>query len=297
MQEWDAVVSHWLIPSSFIVALAGKMTGQRRNIPHLAIAHSGDVHLLSNPLFRPLARRVPKTASSLGFISSNLRNQFLDILGPAAADTVFPMTRIAPMGIELKELVPARPRQEIRDTLGLKNFAVLFLGRMVPIKGLDGLIDALAGQPGFQLIAAGDGPERAALEQRSRNSAVHAQFVGMVDAPRRAELLSVCDALVVPSVVLSNGRCEGLPLVISEAMAAGIPVVASNTGSASELIVHEKTGLLFEQKDKVALLRCLRRLQDDPILYAEIRKAATEQAAKRDWQIVIEDLMPLIGLT
>lgn len=293
VKNWDAVVSHWLVPGAFATAFACRLAS-KRNIPHLAIAHSGDIHMLSKPLFRPLARAASRTASALGFVSSGARRRFFDILGPQEAQGVAPMTHITPMGIDIDGLVPSRPRAQTRERFGLSGFAVLFLGRMVPIKGLDVLIDALACEPGFELLAAGDGPERTAFERRAEMRGINARFTGAVDAELRAELFRACDVLVLPSVTLANNRCEGLPIVLVEAMAAGIPVVASDTGSVKELVTHKETGLLFKEKDKAALLRCLKQLRDDPVLCRNLARRAKAAAAKRDRRAVIRQILPLL---
>ncbi len=287
LPRWDASISHWLLPSTLAVAAASALTG-KRHLPHLAVAHSGDVHLLSTPPFRLVARLLPRCASDLGFISDNLRRRFLSLLG-AGADRAEKKTCIAPMGIDLDSLQTSKPRDAIRKALGLSGFTVLFLGRMVPIKGLDVLIDALARVPDIALIAAGDGPLRDAYRRLAKERGVNARFVGAVDASKRAELLTACDALVLSSVTLKSRRTEGLPLVILEAMAAGLPVVAADTGSVSEDGVHGRTGLLFDEGNSADLARVLRLLCDDADLRDHLRTEAGHAAASREWNLLAEE--------
>ena len=292
--NWDAVISHWFAPSAFVVHAAGRLRRQTA-LPHLAVAHSGDVHLLSRPLLRPAARLLPRAADFLGFISEGVRERYLTQLG-ASAERVRPQTRIVPMGIDLDAVKPSRPRNEIRKALGLDGFTVLFLGRMVPIKGLPLLLDVLTNLPETTLIAAGDGPTKSTLTAQARNLGLRARFVGPVDVNRRAELLAACDALVLPSKTLPNGRCEGLPLVLTEAMAAGLPVIAANTGSTAELVQHDENGLLFPEGDRAALTECLRRLINDDALGKRLSAEGLRTAASRDRKKIATALLPMLGL-
>lgn len=296
VKNWDAVISHWLLPSAFVVGTSLQAVRMKRHMPHLAIAHSGDVHFLSSPALRPLALRVPFCATDLGFISENLRERYLKIIGPDAALRMMTKTHIVPMGIDLASLQSNKSKSAIRRERKIGGFAVLFLGRMVPIKGLDVLIEALTGRPGFQLIAGGDGPEREKWAHLAKTRNVHACFEGTVNEAERAELLAACDVLVLPSITLSGGRQEGLPLVLLEAMAARLPVLAADTGSVSELIRHEKTGLLFREKDAADLGRCLEQMRGDVALMDRIREDACRAVQIRDWQTITATVLHRFGL-
>jgi glycosyltransferase involved in cell wall biosynthesis len=228
---WDAVISHWLLPSALI---GGAI---RRGAPHLAVAHSGDVHLLGRSHLGGLAARaVLRCADRIGFVSAGLRDEFSGLLGARARRVTGSRLVLAPMGIDPAAMAPSRPREELRARLGLDRFTVLFLGRLVPIKGADILLDAAGGA--MRLVVAGDGPLRAELERAAARLGVDARFEGEVGPAERAALMCACDALAVPSRVLADGRHEGLPIVILEAMAAGLTVVAADTGGIGEVVRH-----------------------------------------------------------
>jgi glycosyltransferase involved in cell wall biosynthesis len=122
------------------------------------------------------------------------------------------------------------------ERLSSPSPSLLFLGRLVPVKGVDVLLRAVAAMdnaPG--LIIAGDGPEKESLRRLADNLGVRADFVGEVRGEDKDRLLSEAGAVVLPSTVLSDGRTEGAPVVALEAMAAGVPVVASTVGGLAEL--------------------------------------------------------------
>ncbi len=276
---WDAVISHWLLPSAFVANLARK-----RGTPHLAIAHSSDVHLLGRlPLNSLFAQSLLRSADHLGFISNALREEFLRLLPSSLINHARALSSITPMGIDLTDLVSVKPRAELRRDLGLEGFTVLFIGRLVPIKGADVLIDAVRGASNLYVVIAGDGPERAALEKQAKQSGVDARFLGTVDAARRGELLRACDVVTVPSRVLENGRSEGLPLTLIEALGAARPVVAAASGAVDELIDDEVSGLIVPPEDASALHRALTRLQNNRGLVNALSKAGQKRAQEREW--------------
>jgi colanic acid/amylovoran biosynthesis glycosyltransferase len=70
--------------------------------------------------------------------------------------------------------------------------------------------------------------------------------------------------LVLPSVRTSNGRVEGLSVVMLEAAATGVPVVGSRIGGIPDGVVDGETGLLAPERDADALAQCIGALLDDP---------------------------------
>jgi len=286
--DWDGLISHWLLPSALLASVFAPA-----RLPHLALAHSGDVHLLSRiPLGAPMARRISRHARHVGFVSAQLRAEYAAILGtPSAA---LPHHRVVPMGCFGDELRTDMPREAVRDALGIEGFAVLFLGRMVPIKGLDVLLRALAGLEGAMLVAAGDGEQRSAWEAMAKDTAVRALFTGSVDPRMRARLLHACDALVVPSLSMPDGRHEGMPLVVLEGLTAQIPVIASDTGGIGEVISHRENGWLTAPGDAAALRQALSFAMANPAVTQKWSHAGAASAAPRQWEVLAPQLLSML---
>lgn len=134
---------------------------------------------------------------------------------------------------------------------------VVTLARLDKQKGLDVLVEAVAGINDLRLVIAGEGPERQALEQLAARLGVNnrVELRGFVEDTY--ELLNEADLFVLPS------RSEGLPLSIVEAMLVGLPVVATAIGGTDELVLDGRTGLLVPVDDAVALGEAIRRVLAD----------------------------------
>jgi phosphatidylinositol alpha 1,6-mannosyltransferase len=278
---WDALVSHWLVPAGVAGALAA------RGRPHVAIAHSGDVHLLARAgrAGRPLARLFGRPGTHLTFAAASLRDGFA-----ALAPDLARAARVEPMGIDTAALRYEGGRAAARAALGLPAdaFVVLYLGRLVPIKAVDVLLAAAAALPRTVVLVAGDGPLRRALATRAPQGA---RFLGHLGARARARALAAADVLCLPSRVLPSGRSEGSPTVVLEAQAAGLPVVAAATGGVAGLVREGVDGVLVPPGDPAALRAALARLAADPGRRAALGAAAAAAGAAHDWAVVAPRLL------
>ncbi|HJL24482.1 MAG TPA: glycosyltransferase family 4 protein [Polyangiaceae bacterium LLY-WYZ-15_(1-7)] len=257
--RFDALVAHFGLPCGLVAAI---LPARR----HLTVWHSADVHL---------ARRLPAPlrARLLGkgmhwFVRESHRRA---LAGEAASrHLVHPMGATPP---------PAADREASRTVLGCEGPTVLFLGRLVPVKGVDVLLDALAGSR-VQLLVAGEGPERAALERRARELGVRARFLGAVQGARKGQAFAAADVLALPSRRLPSGRTEGAPVVLAEAWLAGLPVVASGVLEGVEDGVD---ALRVAPEDPRALRDALARLLADPALRQRLREAGRARGEELRW--------------
>lgn len=282
--SWDALVSHWALPSALAAAAA---RGPR---PHLAVFHSADLFALERLPFRSrVARRIASGATSLLFVSPGHRKRFLDLLPALARSEAAGRAHVCPMGIEPAR-APAVDRRALRKRLGFDRFTVLALGRLVPIKGLDSAIRALAGQD-IELVLAGVGPERRALTDLGRKVGTRLRFVGHVGGDVKSDYLAAADAFVLPSRPEANGRDEGVPTALLEALAVGLPVVASRTGGIPSIIDDEKNGLLVPPRDTAGLTAALGRLAEDRNLRRRLARGAIKTGALYTWP----ELAPNLG--
>ena len=137
---------------------------------------------------------------------------------------------------------------------------LLFVGRLVPYKGVDVLLRALDGVEATTLLV-GDGPLRAGLEAQARDLKLsRVRFLGEVADAELTALYHAADVLVLPSVT----RAEAFGVVQLEAMACGVPVVSTNLPSGVPWVnQHGQTGLVVSPGDAGDLRRALRALVTD----------------------------------
>ena len=141
---------------------------------------------------------------------------------------------------------------------------LLSLARLHWHKGLDLLLTALAKVPGAYLWIAGEGPERAALQNLMNrlNLSDRVRFLGWrVD---REALLATANICVFPS------REEPFGTVIIEAWAAGIPLIAAAAQGPTAYVENERNGLLIPINDASALASAIARLIAESSLRARL---------------------------
>jgi len=136
----------------------------------------------------------------------------------------------------------------------------LYLGGLVPWKGVDTLIEACQWIDGYQIMILGDGELRYKLKKQVYNLALNnVKFKGH---RRGEELISIvrgASFLVIPSRWYEN-----CPYVIMEAQSYGVPVIGSNIGGIKNLVSNQEDGLLFEMDNPEDLAKKIRYLVENP---------------------------------
>ena len=146
---------------------------------------------------------------------------------------------------------------------------LLFLGQLIPVKGLDVLLQALRFCSNVHLIVAGEGADRLRFEAFSKNHGLNVSFVGFQTGNNLQKLSQNSLAVIVPSVWYEN-----LPYSILEAFAYGKPVIASRLGGMAELVDDGETGYLFEAGNPQALAETIQRAVSDPNKLIEMGRVA-----------------------
>ena len=133
---------------------------------------------------------------------------------------------------------------------------IVTVGRLVPWKQIDRLIEALAEIDGAGLVIVGDGPERSRLEDlaRANNLNDRVYFAGHKSREETYGLMTACDIFVL------NSSYEGFPHVVLEAMFAGLPVVATAVGGTPELVRDGENGVLIAPSATGTLANILLKL-------------------------------------
>ena len=189
--------------------------------------------------------------------------------------------RVIPLGVDVDRFRPS-DRSPPEGTL-----RVGYVGRLAPHKGVDVLLEAVAHDPCLHLELIGSGPDADRLAERARRLGVsdRARFRGFTSQDELPGRYRDLDVLAVPSVP-TPAWTEQFCRVAVEAMASGVPVVASDTGALPEVVGD--AGLLVAPGDPVALRLALRRVVDEPGLWARLRAAGLARVGSFTWATVAE---------
>lgn len=169
--------------------------------------------------------------------------------------------RVHYTGMDLNKFTPVLPVSEMDSNM------VLYVGRLVPYKGCDYLIQAMAQvqqrQPEAHLVVIGDGTFRQKLERLAAGLNVRCKFMGELPQSEIHVWLDKARVFCGPSVTLADGMSEAFGNVFSEAQAMGVPVVSNRHGGIPETMQEGVTGLLAEERNvEMLAAHLIRYLQD-----------------------------------
>ena len=162
---------------------------------------------------------------------------------------------------------------------------ILCVARLVPKKGIDTLIRAMAAirfqVPTAQVEIAGGGPELESLRALAQDLglAEAIAFLGPLTAPQVDAAYARASLVVAPCRVDASGDRDGLPTVLLEAMARGIAVVSTDVVGIPELVRHEQSGLIVPPDDPGELAAAIVRLLTNTALRVRLAAAGRDIVA------------------
>ena len=190
---------------------------------------------------------------------------------------------VAPNAVDndLFATVAAEARQsaaERRRELALPERYFLFVGRLVPEKGVFELLSAYAKlddsiRQQVGLVFVGDGASRESLERQALSiSPGTIRFAGFAQREQLAVYYALADVLILPTYTDTWG------LVVNEAMACGLPVILSwAAGCAADLVREQWNGLLVSPRDVRSLTLAMGRIATEPDLRAIMATNSVQQ--------------------
>jgi teichuronic acid biosynthesis glycosyltransferase TuaC len=246
----DAVLGYWAHPDGEVAVRIAQQLG----VPSGVIIGGSDVLLLTrNPGRKRRVMGVLQAASHVITVNHHLRDTIVDMGIPGEKIHVWEQ------GVDTA-FSPA-DRGQARQRLGLPagGRTAVWVGRMVPVKALEVLLDACRQlkQSGleFTMYLVGDGPLRKRLEAQAAAGRLAGSvvFVGTQMHDRLPDWYRAVDFTVLPS------WSEGLPNVLRESLACGTPFVASRVGGISE-IAGEHHDWLVPPGDPLGLAAAMVRM-------------------------------------
>ena len=200
------------------------------------------------------------------------------------------MTRFIPNGVNVPE---KRPAEDISQKYGLtKDSYILYLGRLVPEKGIRYLIEAFRQvRTDKRLVIAGGSSDTDTFTEELHEMAKddpRILFTGFVQGQTLEELYSNAYLYTLPSDL------EGMPLSLLEAMSYGNACVVSDIPECTEVV--EEKALVFPKGNVNALRECLQDACDHPDKIDNLKQQAADYiCARYNWDDVVKETLQLYG--
>lgn len=263
--DFDVIDAHYFYPDGVAAALLARTFHK----PLVITARGSDLNLIARlSLPGKWIRWAAHRANHLITVSSALRQILLQMGVPASKITVLRN------GVDT-ELFRPLDRGTRRREMGVRGFLLLSVGNLVPAKGHDLVIEAVAQLHDTELLIIGEGPEQLRLRRMIVDRALddRVRILDNMDQQALGTYYSAADALV-----LASAR-EGWPNVLLEAMACGTPVISSSVGAAPDIVAAPEAGLLLAERSTAALLAAIRQLR----AYYPDRAATRAYAEQFSW--------------
>ncbi|MCI0432455.1 MAG: glycosyltransferase family 4 protein [Gemmatimonadetes bacterium] len=226
---------------TFASALPGMVASRRRPVPFVLTLHTSHfLRLATRPLWRPVLRRIVRSADWVLAASAEIRDVALGLYPHPRAEALT-------NGVDtdlFRSVSPALPPRA-------GGYRVIVPRRLFEKNGVEYLIRAVPHvrkRVDVETVIVGDGPLRQRLESLAVELGVaeHVRFLGARPNAEMPAILSSGDVVVIPSLM------EATSVAALEAMSCGRPVAASRVGGLPE-IIDEQVGVLFEPADPVSL--------------------------------------------
>lgn len=236
------------------------------------VDHQGD-------WFRMFARRAIAKLVDAFIANSAAAKEYLTEGLRIPVDRVFYRTYLVPDEALLLKSVQPLPLHDLK----LRRPVFLFVGQIVPRKGLNFLLDACSilkkqGCENFTLLAIGDGEQQKALAERVRSWDLVDQVVwtGRVEYGQLGAYFKAADVFVMPTLEDVWG------MVILEAMVFGKPILCSKWAGAAEVVVDGENGYVFEPRDPAALAALMNQFIEQPELCDRMGQRSKELVARHN---------------
>ncbi|MGB9802561.1 1,4-alpha-glucan branching protein domain-containing protein [Desulfofundulus sp.] len=290
------VISVWGMPHlvhahDWMVGSAGEYLLKRYGFPLVATIHATE-HGRNRGIRTDLQRRIHEKEyrltrdASLVICCSNYMAEEVSRL----FDLDMQKVKVIPNGVDPANLLEGRAKEPDCKDLYHRDPNIVFLGRLVPEKGVQVLLEALVSilerVKGARLLVAGRGPYEEYLKGRVKELglSMRVEFVGFVDDPGRNRLLELARVAVFPSLY------EPFGIVALEAMAARVPVVVADTGGLGEIVEHGVDGYKVPPGRPDLLAHYITRLLTYPELAVEMCQHAWRKIITNyNWEYIAEE--------
>ena len=279
-EKLDLLHVHYAIPHASAAYMAQQiLKDQGVEIPFITTLHGTDITLVGkDPSFEPVINFSINKSNRVTAVSENLRKETFELFD------IKNNIEVIPNFICLKEY-KLNNNDYYKKRFAPNNEKIIcHVSNFRKVKRIEDVIIAFEGiskEIDTKLLLVGDGPERARLEQISRNSIFSKNIFFLGSLKSTKEVLNISDLFILPSSKESFG------LSALEAMACGVPVIASDSGGIPEVISHGESGLLNSVGDTYQMTKNALKLLSNESLLKSFKTNAYKQAMKFDIEVIL----------
>ncbi len=244
--QFQVIDAHYFYPDGVAATLLGQWLG----CPVVISARGTDINLIPDyRLPRQMIVWAAEHAKAIITVCQSLKDRLVSLGVSKQKITVLPN------GVDAQLFQPG-DREKLRKQHDLTRPTLLYVGNLIPLKGVDLIIQALAKLPDHLLIVVGAGTEQTRLVKLAARLQVsdRIRFVGTLSQQQLVEYYTIADILLLPS------SREGCANVLLEALSCGTPVIATAVGGSPDIITDPSAGLLIEQRTADALITAIQQL-------------------------------------
>ena len=251
--------------------LYGRLAAFLAGVPVIIASVHDNYRTDKRPKRRIMNRILSKITDKIVAVSENVKEDIIryDSIDPSKIEVI-------PNGIDVERFNPEKNTTDIRKEFSLEedDIVIGFIGRIVPAKGLEYLLNALPYLKeefkSIKLLIVGEGSLVEELKARAKKNNI---FDNILFTGRRRdipEILASINIFVMPSIA------EGLPNALLEAMAMGKPIVTTEVGGIPEIVKNGFNGLLVPPRDTLSLSKAIKELISNDRLAAKLGQAARD---------------------
>jgi glycosyltransferase involved in cell wall biosynthesis len=275
--DFDVIDAHYFYPDG----VAAMLLGRHFNKPVVITARGSDINIIPRfRLPRAMIRWAAARAAGIVTVCDALKKSLVELGVDAAKIEVWRN------GVDLARFRPG-DRDAARRRIGFTGTTLLSVGNLIPLKGHDLAIGALAALPDMRLAIVGDGPERPNLEHLAARLGVadRVRFFGRLAHDALPEIYLAADVLLLLSTH------EGMANVLLEAMACGTPVVATDVGGTPEVVAVPGAGEIVADRDPATVAAAIGRV----VARRLDRQAVRTHAEQFSWDATANGLRELLA--
>ena len=279
-ERLDLLHVHYAIPHASAAYMAQQiLKDQGFEIPFVTTLHGTDITLVGrDPSFEPVINFSINKSNRVTAVSENLKKETFELFDIKNDIEVIP------------NFICHKDYKLDNNDYYKKRYApnnekiICHISNFRKVKRIEDVIIAFEGiskEIDAKLLLVGDGPERARLEQISRNSKFSKNIFFLGSLKSTKEVLNISDLFMLPSSKESFG------LSALEAMACGVPVIASESGGIPEVVLHGESGLLNSVRDTYQMTKNALKLLSNESLLKSFKSNAYKQAMKFDIELIL----------